>query len=70
MVVVVVVERGGGEREGNAGQLAGKMKRVMEERNCLHLRDEELVSSVFSPEFSQGVVGGCVLGGVNNHIKA
>ena len=26
--------------------------------------------TVFSPEFSQGVVRGCVLGRVNNHIKA
>ena len=26
-------------------------------------------TSVFSSEFSQGKVGECVLGGVNNHIK-
>ena len=27
-------------------------------------------TTVFSPEFPQGAVGGCVLGRVNNHIKA
>lgn len=25
--------------------------------------------AVFSPEFSQGVVGGCVLGEIKSHIK-
>ena len=34
----------------------------------LHVLD--ISKSVFSPEFSEGLVGGCGLGGVSNHIKA
>ena len=37
---------------------------------CMCDWDVFIGSSVFSPEFSQGVVGGCALGGVSNHIKA
>ena len=34
------------------------------------LRSSISIQAVFSPEFSQGVVGGCVLGGVTNHIMS
>ena len=37
---------------------------------CHYIDVLDILESVFSPEVSYGVVEGCGLGGISNHIKA